>query len=375
MIKNRVGLSLLFVAFLGAPTGFGAEFSTRIVDGLGRPIQGVAVQVKYSQKDAGGAYRSVAFLELISDAEGRVHGEYDEQVLPSGEWTSVDLRREGYSNYVITGPFQPEYTLERIYPETALDEVGRLAEADRPAAIRELLAGAGSLEEGIFIRDHLFRPALQRLIEDPKVGFEAIVILASIGVPEDVRWIIQHAPAPRREGWRDGWAYGVVTSLLAPVSVAEWTFLAKCALGEYEDGSVEGGALQSLKLIATVQSQMLLEAVRCKFPSRAGGVDEAIAYGKLNPRPLADRDLTALAQRVAQAIAGNSRGQIDHPRFNEQGDKARIELEFIEGNCGFTYTAAFQRVDTIWQLRGIRFTQHSSYATVRPETEEKANRD
>jgi hypothetical protein len=371
MTRKRFSLLSMIVAAVAAlvaPAGFGAEFAARIVDGLGRPIAGVVVNVGLFQPDAGGRYRSVAFLERLSDAEGRVHGDYDEEMLRSSKGRFVKLSKEGYSNYTITGRFDPEYALQRVYPETALDQVGQLAEEERPAALRELLAGAGSLEERIFARDHLFRPALRRLIDDPHAGLAAILILASIGDPDDLRLIARHVPPPRRQGWEDRWAYGVVTSLLAPISEAEWSFLAKCALGEYEDGWVEGGAIQSLKLIANVRSRMVLEAVRCKAPGLAEEVADALAYAATNPAPLADPDLAALGKRVAKVIGGDLRQEHDPPRYNERGDRARIALNFIDGRCLFVYTATFQSVGDVWHLRSIRETEHAQLARV-PEPE------
>jgi hypothetical protein len=241
-----------------------ADVSAKVVDRLGRPVTNALVDIHWLKSVSKGDVRRIALVKLVSDRNGIVKGTYDETSVPSGEDIWVEVSKDGYSGYDKPG-LRPEFVLERNFDAA---DVRRIATLDGKAQVnelRELLAGnfnfehfGEGLDELVFVQEHRFRPALRALISDPRVGTAAGQLLAFIGLPDDVRLFVDHAPPPKKELLEDRWAYGVVCALLAPTTEKEWAFLVSCALNKYDDLWVEAGAIQTLKLIASPRSKQIL---------------------------------------------------------------------------------------------------------------------
>ena len=342
-------MRVIWVALMAASLAFGASFEATIVDGLGRPVADVNVQVSCGQRR----------LMLRSDANGKVEGEdrdcaqFSRVCVRRGEEESC--RAGGQSRYVIKKEFPPE-------------EIARVAKLDAPArreALRELLAGEikdvdanrSRWRDLLILHCERLRPGLRELARDEHVAERARDWLALIGDAEDLRFIVQ-LPAITSDdpGFPDRWRYSIALALVDPKSEEEWTFLRKCADNEYDDRWVDAGAIQALKLIARPRSIEILEEARTRNPSRAALIGKAIEYAKSNPQPLADRNLVQLAERVAKIIQlgdweGNSK-----PAFSEAGDRALIDFRFQTSEDSLVYTAAFQKIDGVWRFRGARET-------------------
>ncbi len=345
------------------------EFSARIVDGLGNPIAGVDVEVAYYPRsnDRSLPTRPVVLLKLRSDEKGNVRGTYDAKTLKKDEYPHLVFhKRQGYvSGYSESGRFEPEYVLKRIFSVADFVRVEKLTGESQSQGLKELLAGVldgGDLDEKIFYRDHLFRASLRRLIGDTKVGDAALETLASIGVPEDLDWIVKHAPAPIEEGWRSSWATDVASAMMDPVSEEGWAFLEKCAFGVPGFSMANADAINTLMLIASPEALRILEQVAVKNPKRAREAQAAMAYIKSKPAPLADRDLLELARRVGRAVGKETWEGIELPIVNEKKDKARVRLNFVDGRDSLTCTGTFHNVDGTWKLRGFREYQHGLIA-------------
>ncbi len=226
-------------------------------------------------------------------------------------------------------------------------------------AVRPMPASAA---EVVFVLEHRFRSALRALVPDAKVGTAAAQLLAFIGVPEDVRFVVDHAAPPKQGFFENRWAYGVVCALLEPATEKEWALLRSCALNEYDDLWVVAGAINTLKLIASPRSLQVLREVGKVNGDRAAYVESAIQYIESAPPSLSDEDIVAAGKKVAQAIRiGTWKGNKD-PRFNERGDKALVECELVAGRDLLVYTATFHKVDGRWKLRGIRETMQALLA-------------
>lgn len=352
------------IAFWPASSPRGAELISTITDKLGRPVEGVSFEVSLPQIAADGEPAASLQLELISNAEGVVRVDYDERRVPSDGYVRVVLSKPGYAGY--STRLRPDYVMERRF---GLLDFGRLLGSGGDARrheLRELLAGdfdrdgTGSLrlQELVFQHEHELRADLRSLIRDPHVGKEAIRLLAFIGDPEDLRLIVESAPEPKRELFEDRWAYDVVSALLSPGSDAEWTFLRRCALNDFDDLWVDGGAIKTLMLIGTPRSVEILKEVQEKNEFRRDYAAHALKQIESGPPPLplASTNLVEAARKTAQAIRiGNWEGNKD-PRFNERGDKALIDCEFIAGRDLLIHTATFHKVGDQWMLRGVRET-------------------
>jgi hypothetical protein len=158
-----------------------ADFSLQRVDGLGRSLPGVQVEIACAADD-----QEIVAFHLQSAEDGTVHGRYDAAgCTPS--WVSVE--KQGYVSY--SSGFRAEYVLLRHFRPDELLRVTKLDSDDRRRELRELLAG-DSLEDSrlinlVFYYEAGLRPALRSLLQDPQVAGRAIDLLSMIGVSEDLR--------------------------------------------------------------------------------------------------------------------------------------------------------------------------------------------
>jgi hypothetical protein len=377
--KNQFGIlqaraaraALHFLLSVGALTfglivhgSSGAEISARVIDGLGRPLPEATVEVRLTQKAASGKITNVYWLRLTADRDGRVKGRYDEKRDFADDFR-VSL--SGYSGYS-TG-LRSEYVLQRKVGAKDLRRTARLRGESQKTALRDFLVGdyeAKSGDEGLndlmFLHYQDLRDALRALVQDPNVGTRATERLSLIGVPEDLRLIIQHAPEPKSGSFANRWAYQVVCALFEPQTAAEWTFLKKCAANMYDDGWVDFGAIETLRLIASPQSHKALSELKEKNGERQRQISEALKYIDSNPRPIVSTNVVEAGNLVAQALQIGSWEKNDVPRLNDEGDMALIDCEFREGRDRLTYTATFHLVAGVWRLRGLRETSQTFMA-------------
>ncbi|MGD0014823.1 MAG: hypothetical protein ABSD56_10425 [Bryobacteraceae bacterium] len=358
-------LAILFSGVLSA-----ANFTAKFVDGFRRPLPGVDIELYYYAPRQGPAPAGtrITLLKLRSDSSGIARGKYDAPTLPEGQPVWIAVYKEGYRGFAATD-LLPEYVLLRDVRIEDLHRIARLAGPARRRELRQFLAGdpPDDLFELVFFYERRLRPALRSLAEDPHVGGMARALLAFIGVPADLQWLVRHAPPLSREPFGNRWAYGIATALLEPSDDEQWAFLRKCALNEYNDGWVDAGAISTLRLIASPRSVEILEQARSANTERAGFIESALKQIRSNPPVLAHPDLEEAAKTVAQAITiGRWEGNAK-PRYNEQGDMALVDSEFLECRDRLTYTATFHRVDGVWKLRGVRETMQALIAVPPPE--------
>ena len=336
-----------------------ASTSSRI-DGLGRPVSDAVVRIRCHQSASQGHSGQVELLKLVSDKNGIVKGTYDPASVAQDATLCVDVSRDGYFSCSMPG-LSPEIELFRIFGAADFRRIATLEGETQIKELRELLAGEiddseGEPGEDTFVQEHKFRPALRALVRDPHVGTWAGRILARIGVPDDVRLFIDHAPLPKQERFGDRWACAIACALLEPVTEKEWAFLRSCAMNDYDDRWVDHAAIRTLKLIASPKSKQILEEVGQKNKRRADSVEAAIKYIESAPAPLSNEDIVVTCRKVAQAIAIGKYHGNELPLFNEAKNKALVDFKFIAGRDILTYTATLHKVDGKWRLRGVRET-------------------
>jgi hypothetical protein len=358
------------------------DVSTRFVDGLGRPLSGVVAEIKWSERRADFTTgRELKLLTLRSAENGMVQGSFEHAAFPEDGSITIEFSKEGYGGVTPAlefypeyfsarmqhvSPFRPEYMLKRVFRESDVARVAALAQKDRGHELKELMAGVlkkGSLARAVFKMDRAFRPVIRELVHDPAFQTEAIRLLAFIGLPEDLQWIAEQMPTPTKRFPDDLWAHDVAAAMLEPLTERQWSFLKKCASGDYDpDNSFDmaGSAIQTLKLIASPRSQQILEELRPTDEEVASFTSEAITYVKSRPEPLSDRNLVDLGKRVALAIKFDMEWKGNTPpEFNESRDKALIDLNFEYERMTTTLTATFQEVSGLWKLRGVHLTRAS----------------
>ncbi len=225
----------------------------------------------------------------------------------------------------------------------------------------------GSLARALFKMDHAFRPVLRELALDPAFQTEGDSPAGdSRFTRKDLQWLTEEMPTPTKKMLDDLWADDVAAAILEPLTERQWSFLKKCASGDYDTdnvGDVAASAIETLKLIASLRSQRILEELRPMDEALASFISEAIRYVKSRPEPLSDRNLVDLGKRVALAVKFDTEWKRNTPpEFNKSPDKALIDLDFADELQKTTHTATFQKVNELWKFRGM----HMSRATFSP---------
>jgi hypothetical protein len=340
-----------------------AEFSALISDGLGRPVPGTTVQVFWIKRIDDDRTEMMPLAKAVSDTNGIATGNYDTASFPTNSGLAIALNKTGYAGYT-TGPAS-EYVLKRQFQPEDVGRIARLSGTAQKNELRELLASEfdaskQNLADLVFAQSFALRSSLRSLVEDPKVTLAAGELLAYIGLPEDIRLLMQYAPSPKKDPAISRWAYRVASAMLEPGSERDWLFLKKCALNEFNDHWVDTAAIRTLRLNASARSLELLREVRKQDPFWTNEIDGAVAYINSHPPPLADRKLEVAAQKLAEALGVGVWMGNEPPRYNSQRDLALVDCNFTVGGQAFlVHTATFQKVGDLWKPLGVRETRQT----------------
>jgi hypothetical protein len=350
------------------------EITTTFVDGLGRPLRGVTVEVKYPKKGPDEKLKEVEWLKTISDQEGKITITYDETLVPTNETVWFSVKKPHYSGFS-TDLLKSQYTLKHQFSAEDIHRVAKLSGPDQKAELGEILVGEfkaesehQTLKELVFFYGNEFRPVLRELVEDTNTGKEACSLLAFIAMPEDIRFILKNAPVPKRKLYEDRWAYQVVCALLQPETPEEWDFLKRCAADEYYDRWVDAGAIRTLRLIGSPQSADILREAAKQNVGRKESFTHALAAISKGPFSLEAADLQDAGNKVAQAIKVGDWQFNTEPMYNKAKNMALVDCKFIAGRDLLIETATFHKVGDIWKLRGVRETMQVLLANP-PEAE------
>jgi hypothetical protein len=202
--------------------------------------------------------------------------------------------------------------------------------------LRELLPGMAHFDV-VFRQEAHLRPALLRLTDDPFVSLESWYVLALIGEPEDMRYLIRTGIV-LNGGWlTDTWRGFAAAALIQPETDVEWAFLEHCV--KRQELGCAKDAIRSLRLNGSARAAKILTGT--------GTV--------VNREPIRDTNLELLARRVAHLVGERCWQSNDKPVFNETGDKAMVAMGFAPSDS-VTWIAAFYKSGDEWVLRGARPT-------------------
>jgi hypothetical protein len=368
----RRALFLFALAGSAANSVCAADMRTRVVDGLGRGVPGVALNVRWIQsgKDDGEA-RRVEVFRGVTDDEGRVHIVYDDTLVPAGEFLFTELEKDGYAGYA-DSELKSQYVLAKEASQS-FAEIAALERPMRADALRELLAADDS--EGasteVFVHEDALRSSLRTLVTDPKVGRVAIRLLSDIGVRSDMEFILHNHPtviSEEDEGYdyiENRWAYSVATALISPDSEAAWEFLESCASGDFDDGWVDAGAIHALSLTGGDRAASVLARVAKRNVARRDWIERLLGdLASHSPPSLANPSIEDAVQALGSALkVGRFQGASD-PTLNRGQDKARVDLTYRSGRDLLVYTATYHREgDGLWHLRGVGETMQALMAS------------
>jgi hypothetical protein len=371
-------LALYFISLLACSFAlplWGFQITTRFIDGLGRPVADVHVELKYPKKGPDEKLKELEWLKATSDQEGKVTITYDETLIPTNETVWVSVKKTGYGTFT-TDNLKSQYVLRRQFGAEDVLRIAQTSGETQKNDLRDLLVGElktegkpekQSLEELVFFHERQFRPALRDLVGDGHAGKRACSLLAFIGMPEDIRFIVKNAPEPKRKLFEDRWAYDVACALFQPETPEEWDFLRRCAADDYYDRWVDAGAIRTLALIGSAQSKDVLNEAAKLNPQRKDSFSHALQSIQKGTFILEAADFQNIGLKLAQAIKIGEWQYNTEPRFNQQQDMALIDCHFIAGRELLVETATFHKLGDTWKLRGVRQTMQALLANP-PET-------
>ena len=222
-----------------------AEFSARVVDNLGNPVAGAWIVASCNELRRDGSFKRIRPLFAFqSGSNGIVNGSYKQLKASCEKSVRLRVEREGYgaSHY---NEFRPVYLVRRRVKGDELHRIVRLSGDELTVALRDILTSDadGTFQELAFYYEDRLRPTLRLLAEDPEAGIAARRLLAFVGVPDDLRLVVNlGSPKDQNPAFAYRWLYEIVSSLLEPTSQAEWALLRRSALGEYKDLWVTRGS-------------------------------------------------------------------------------------------------------------------------------------
>ena len=360
-------LLLILMLLVGTSEICAAQFSAKVVDGLGKPICDVKVQIIWSREISKDKLKTVKTVSLYTDSNGLVEYAYDKRLDSRRNFVTVAVSKLGYGLFA-TG-MRSLYVLKRRFSSKDIEQISMLTGVEQKDKLKEVLTGnfteeIRSLEEIIFSKEKNFRPVLCELLGESEYFNQVSSILAFIGNPQDIRLIIKKSPLNKKGFFQNRWAYNVACAVFDPISDEEWAFIRKCVINEYEDRWVDAGAISTLKLVASLRSLEILQEAQKKNTYRVELITEAINYITSNPSPISDMNLEETAKKLAQIIkVGKWKGN-NKPYYNEDKDKAIVDLRFVEGRDLLIYTATFHKVEGLWKLRGVRETMQTLLANI-----------
>jgi hypothetical protein len=188
-------LAALFLLCMGSKTILAAEFSIKVVDVFGRPVADAKLCIYYGIQSALSHWnQQTCEKEFISDSHGIA------KLTDDGlSYATIHIFKNGYIGYMMG--LQPEYVLKRLISPADVQRVAALNGTVQIDELRELLAGDfhnpnEHLFQTVFAQEDKLRPGLRTLITDAKVWKTASHLLSYIGVPEDIKLIVEHAATP-----------------------------------------------------------------------------------------------------------------------------------------------------------------------------------
>jgi hypothetical protein len=201
------------------------------------------------------------------------------------------------------------------------------------------------------------------LTDDAHAGQPAKRLVAVLALPGDMARILPVAPKPSTTLFDNRWIYDMVTGLVEPTTEAQWQLLERAAAGDYDDGWVDAGAIQSLRLNASARSRAILLDVAKRNSDRKKLVGRALAYIDGGATPVADAELVTAAAKAAKAIGMPGWCSNGAPRYSADRHVALIESEFFQDRDLLIYTGTYHLVGDKWRLRALRETMQALLTT------------
>lgn len=362
----KTGIWIL--AVLVAGFAHAEDFSTRVVDALGKPVAGVSVRVEVLCDKPGDQVDVVVLGDFTTDANGAVKGSYKPAPSCKGGFVDVAFEKDGYAGYSDT-QFKAEYVLRKAARGNDLARLASLHGEPQRSALRDLLVaereqdGERALEDFLLQHTSKIHDAFLALMNDDHAGEPARHLISILALPEDMARMLPVVPRPSAAGaFDDRWIYGAVTGLVEPTTDTEWKLLEQAAFGDYDDGWVDYGAIQSLRLNASARSRAILAQVPKHNREREKTIQRALAYIDAGAKPVSDPDIAAAGAKAAKAVGLSGWRGNGEPRYSEDHQTGLIEARFIIDRDLLVYTATFHRVGNEWRLRAMRETMQALLA-------------
>jgi hypothetical protein len=119
-------LVILMLLITETPILNAKEITTKVVDGLGRPVSNVKVNIHWLKAITEDDVREISLAKLKSDRNGLVKGNFDETSVPHNKTIFYGVSKRGYREYTSSN-YKPEYIVKREYKLIDLKRIIKLS--------------------------------------------------------------------------------------------------------------------------------------------------------------------------------------------------------------------------------------------------------
>lgn len=349
------GTVIVVIVCLSVPL-CGLEVSGRVVDGLGRSVEGVTIQFYCDDENDD----LIALEQFMTDSNGYFQG-----IIGKMCWFMVS--KKGYQSYAFDEIRQEIVIKKEVgdiegYINKLLHQKGD----ELQQGLRELLASS-EMESGmegypdlfynLFKFNDYFAPPLRTLLNEPVFSEDIIDILCYFSYPEDIQHILSLA------NQKQTYYSSLAGALTSPTTEEKWDYLQRCILLSTEDRSKRYITEQAALALAINGGERALEILH-RHPKHEIWVTQiyrSIQWILTHPKGL--QGATDLKESAEEAsgiflVKGEEEkfgiGRIVVDRY---GKKALVSCSVYHSpREARGYDMVFHKINDIWVLKGIWHT-------------------
>lgn len=328
------------------------EVSGRTVDGLGKPVEGVAVQFYCHE----GHESPLAVEQVITDRHGNFRSNIEQLC-----WFSVF--RDGYLSYDFSQLPQGEIIMKKDIENIEELLLPLLSQENHEVyqGLRELLRtfekSPRSFAYALFEFQETFLPSLRALLDEPEFSEDSVQILSYFSYPGDIRCILALARQ------KQGYYFSLAGALTSPATEEEWNYLQQCILLSVDD-RMRWHITQQAALALAVKGGDRARHILSLHPLHTAGstqLHRSLQWIQSHPKGLqGQKELTRSVEEAAGIFllkGEEALFDIEKVRLDRTETRGLVSVSVYQSpREARGYDMVFHKIHGIWVLKGIWHT-------------------